>query len=200
MSEEIKKNNDEKIIKNIKNYKFERKKVNANESKRLIKLYTNVESENLKNKLLFFYIPPRLCPISAEVITYTVQLEEDMKEQLGIRKIIHTIQQEIKIFNHIDLSKGEANEIKKANNVIPYDTLKRLENFYQLLIEFALQMIHNFMWIDFVNNVQSPDHWGEIIKDVIPIILYLKRQFEVRITREVPKELLTKIFKNDYTY
>lgn len=126
------------------------------------------------------------------------QYEEDLKLKLGIHKVYHRILSKMRIHNHIDTAKlgndgslDNTLEIQKANLTFSYDKLKRLKSFYQILVEFTLQIIHTFMYID----TQKCD-WDEIIKDVLPIILNLKKQLEMKITSEMSPEILKKLLKN----
>jgi len=71
----------------------------------------------------------------------------------------------------------------KDNEQLPRgEILKRLNQFYDILIEFGLSLIHNFLYDN--DNIQTVSSLGQAIELASPIIYDLKKKFEDQVHRE----------------
>lgn len=196
---------DERIIKNIKRHKFDKYgKINALESTEILQNFGTLNNESLKDKYDFVYVVPGSVSDDSNLQFYLKQLEIDFKRLLGINKTINFITNEIKIINGENFKGKSEDQLKdiqkKFDKTLITDKLNRLLYFYDLLVSFSLQCINCYYWRDITVGDRSDETWGYIIKEVIPIILFIKRKFEISISNEIPKELLQKLFNDYYTY
>ena len=82
-------------------------------------------------------------------------------------------------------------EILENKKKLPrYKKMKRLESFYEILIRFTMTMLHNFFWLDISRGEKGvgTKPLSYRIKQVIPIMLKLKKMIEDELDHEYPKD------------
>jgi hypothetical protein len=131
---------------------------------------------HLENQTLeFFYSPKNYGYENTEhnIIfnTYLMNQENKLKQALNIPKILKGFSNYIYV-----LDKPNNNEDME---ILPrYKKMKRLEFFYNLLIQIGLKIIHALFWEDLKNNKTSLLTIKECLKMASPIIINLKHKFE----------------------
>lgn len=190
MAEKIKSNKKDKEIKedlvdiNIKSFNCDDS--NNDESKLITKYfdYERIGFNIFKGKTIpFFYNEILDNGTDTKINKYFTSIKQELRYAYGT---METLQQ---LEDYIDVLDRPENEDRKK--LLPrYKKMKRLESFYEILIRFTMTMIHNFFWLDIQKGINGVGvkPLSYRIKQIIPIMLRLKKDIENELDREYPRD------------
>ncbi len=115
---------------------------------------------------------------AAEIKKYILNIKKNLGNALNLRKIIKDFEITMALNDGNIIDKREKDKLPRALK------LKRLEQFYDTLIDMGLTLIHNFFWEDINTNDEGYKTLEECIQLAAPIIFYLKDQFENIVHKE----------------
>ena len=108
---------------------------------------------------------------------YILNLRKKLGNALNLRKIIKDFE--------ITMALNDTHTDPQDKDNLPrQQKLKRLEQFYETLVDMGLTLIHNFFWINHETDIEGYKTLEECIKLATPLIFYLKDQFEDAIHKE----------------
>ena len=149
--------------------------------------FATADYNNLKNKTVeFFYSKANRNMYDNSknrtkdldnVNEYFLNCEIKLKKALNIDKIIKGYNQYIFVLDR-------CTDIKNIHFLPRYQKMKRLESFYDFIIEYGLKLIHQYYWEDFTLNKSSLLTLKECIQKTLPIIIELKHKFEDQVNDE----------------
>ncbi len=193
MAEKITKSNKkEKEIKedlidiNIKSFKV--KNDNDAQSKLITKYFDEklIGTDKLQNKNIPYFYHELLDNNEAgtkNFYNYFNDIKQELRYAYGT---FETLQQ---LEDYIDVLDRPENDDKKK--LLPrYKKMKRLEAFYEILIKFTMTMLHNFFWLDISKGLDGAGTkpLSYRIKQIMPIMLRLKKEIENELDAEYPKD------------
>ena len=157
-------------------------------SKRIKRLYFEpVEVDKVFYEFYYNpYIKNKFDMSVPEVLNYYLDLKKKLALSLNIPAIIKEFQNQLYIYDKVNLKTTDDEKAKLPR----YIKMIRLQQFYDLLIEIGLKLIHNYFWVDDVKLIDSAMTIKECIELAIPQILYLKNSFEDNVNDEL-------VFTND---
>ena len=113
----------------------------------------------------------------AEVKKYILNIKKKLSNALNLRKIIKDFE--------ITMALNDANTKPEDKDKLPRAIkLKRLNQFYETLVDIGLVLINNFFWEDYNKQEEGTKTLEECIQLSAPMIFYLKDQFENSIHKE----------------
>ncbi len=114
---------------------------------------------------------------TGEIKKYILNLRKKLGNALNLRKIIKDFE--------ITIALNDSNTNPQDKDKLPRSMkLKRLETFYDTLIDMGLTLIHNFFWEDINTGKEGYKTLEECIQLAAPMIFYLKDQFENIVHKE----------------
>lgn len=115
-----------------------------------------------------------------EVKNYLLNLDKKMRTALNIRKILKDF--EMAMY----LNDNNANDDESLKNKLPRQIkMKRVEQMYDLLVDFSLRLLHNLFYVDLKKYNQNTYTIEECLKVAEPIILSMKDHLETQVNNEL---------------
>ena len=115
---------------------------------------------------------------------YFRTIKYDVRMALDIPEILQTLE------DYIDVLDRPQDDNKKK--LLPrYKKMKRLESFYEILVRFTLTILHNFFWKDITLGVDKGAGTKNLsyrIKQILPMMMKIKHDFEDEIDKEFPRD------------
>ena len=115
---------------------------------------------------------------------YFRTIKYDVRMALDIPEILQTLE------DFIDVLDRPQDDNKKK--LLPrYKKMKRLESFYEILVRFTLTILHNFFWKDITLGVDKgavTKNLSYRIKQILPMMIKIKHDFEDEIDKEFPRD------------
>ena len=180
----------------IKLKSYQVSSTNATESNHITQVFGN-KNGILKGKIIPFFYSECL-DVELEVGEYTnakmLSYFRSLKHTVKVAFDIPAALEQLEDFtNYLDKPVGNnINEINASKKLLPrYKKMKKLEQLYDTLVRFTLTCIHNFFWTDITLGVEkgvgtkNPSHR---IKQLLPLMLYVKKSFEAEIEKEFPAD------------
>jgi len=206
----------QQILTKAKKFKAKTFLVGTQAISKIVNFYCTGKIENITKLIAcseFFYFPWRILttqvlpPIGdlskKSLIDYNINHEEKMKEVLMLNKTFNLLRSEIeekfeaKLDDVENLAKAnDANAIRLLSKIkcsFQYKKFRRLNEFYNLLIEFTLKIFHLFYWNDFQEQINVPEPLEDLIPLIMPKIINLKEFFEEFVSREHDTEKLSEL-------
>ena len=174
--------NENAVDMNIRQFLFK-----TSEDSVTLTAYFNNGTDILKGKYLFFYYPSKYFD-EGDIHNYVFQLESEFKDVLEIRETLAYLDDEICA---IDKIVTDDDRTDRMPFLLRYKKMKRLEKFYNSLIEFSLIVLHDFYWIDITKNKPGPYPLQNRLLKIMPVILQIKLLFENIIHEEFPTDIIT---------
>ena len=144
---------------------------------RVIKIYFESLTTSDKRIHEFVYNDIYKNSNNKDIKLYILNLRKKLFNALNLRKIIKDFE--------ITMALNDSNTDPQDKDKLPRaQKLKRLEQFYDTLVDMGLTLIHNFFWINHEEDKEGFITLEECIKLATPIIFYLKYQFEDSIHKE----------------
>ena len=152
------------------------------EQKLILDLYFKPLEYN-NNVYVFVYNDNIKYNASNNLLSYSLHLKSTLKEALNIPDVITAFQTELYICDRFEQLP------ENTRKLLPrYVKSKRLEWFYEYLVDFGLELIHRLYWEEFTsfsNNKPSRNSIEECIKKVTPMILEMKSKLENQVIDEL---------------
>jgi len=160
----------------------------------------NYDANKLINNKVFFYIPWRFLLTTFlannEVVEYSLNREEKIREMLGTELTTNWIKSEILAKDKLNVDDETPQNLVRLNLLFRYEKLKRLQAFYNLLTEFSLSILHLFFWEDFINKKRNGLPLDELLIKLMPSIIQVKNVFEKIVHEGFPINKISKQVQN----
>ena len=196
MAEKIKSNKKEKEIKedlvdiSIKSFKVSG--ANDTQSKLITKPF-GVEIAVLQNKSVPYFYHELLDKNEgsyAAFYNYFNEIKQELRYAYGTFETLQQLEDYIDVLDR-PAGANEGEILVNKKKLPRYKKMKRLESFYEILIKFTMTMLHNFFWLDIINGVDKGAGTKPLsyrIKQIVPIMMRLKKEIEAELDLEYPKD------------
>ena len=116
------------------------------------------------------------------ILNYFKTLKQDLKYAYDVHAILQNYEDAIETLDR-------PTDFNKKILLPRYKKMKRLESFYDILINFTLTVLHNFFWVNITKGIEKGAGSKNIsyrVKQILPIMMKIKKMFEDEIDKEFP--------------
>lgn len=134
--------------------------------------------------------------------SYFNDLKQRFKVALGIPESLKQLDDMIEVIDRPNNAQANNNDWKKG--VPRYKKLLKLNEVYDLLIKFTLELIHRLYWTNFLKrnpeaagqnfvsaeqipNIHNINHY---VERVLPISLHIKKLLEIEVENDIPTDII----------